>query len=102
MGKFKFEPMTPPFQLRRSLIGIEIKVKDWFNSVGAILLFANVLALGEEADFEALSCLPPQNLIRSTNLHLTTEPPIFCRCCYKLAFCLPCSLSANTYVFLPF
>jgi len=26
----------------------------------------NVLALGEEADFEAQSCLPALNLIRST------------------------------------
>jgi hypothetical protein len=32
-------------------------------------------------DFELQNCLPPQNLIRSTKLHLTTEPPIFCRCC---------------------
>jgi len=34
---------------------------------------ANVLALGEEADFEALNRQPPLNLIRSTKLYLSTE-----------------------------
>jgi len=38
----------------------------------------NGLQLQEVGDFEALNFLPPQNLIRSTKLHLTTEPPIFC------------------------
>jgi len=49
----------------------------------------NVLQLQEVGDFEALNCLPPQNLIRSTKLHLNTEPPISCRCCYAfvLLFC---------------
>jgi len=42
----------------------------------------NGLQLQEVGDFEALNCLPPQNLIRSTKLHLITEPPISCRCCY--------------------
>jgi len=42
----------------------------------------NVLQLQEVGDFEALNCLPALNLIRSTELHLTTEPPISCRCCY--------------------
>jgi len=37
----------------------------------------NGLQLQEVGDFEALNCLPPQNLIRSTKLHLTTESPIF-------------------------
>ncbi len=41
----------------------------------------NVLQLQEVGDFEAQNCLPPPNLIRSTKLHLTTEPPISCRCC---------------------
>ena len=36
----------------------------------------DVLQLQEVGDFEAQNCLPPQNLIRSTKLHLTTEPPI--------------------------
>jgi hypothetical protein len=32
------------------------------------------MPLGEEADFEALNCLPALNLKRSTKLHLSTEP----------------------------
>jgi hypothetical protein len=35
---------------------------------------ANVLALGEEADFEVLNCLPALNLIRSIEFQLSTEP----------------------------
>ena len=46
----------------------------------------NGLQLQEVGDFEAQNCLPPQNLIRSTKIHLTTEPPIFCRCCYAQVF----------------
>jgi len=42
---------------------------------------ANVLALGEEADFEALNFLPALNLIRSTNLHLSTEPAFLPNAC---------------------
>ena len=41
----------------------------------------NGLRLQEVGDFEALNYLPPMNLIRSTKLQLTTEPPISCRCC---------------------
>jgi hypothetical protein len=41
----------------------------------------NVLALGEEADFEALNCLPALNLIRSTKLHLSTEPAFLPNAC---------------------
>jgi len=39
-----------------------------------------------KGDFEVHNCLPPQNFIPSTKLHLTTEPPIYCRRCYSLAF----------------
>jgi len=61
----------------------------------------NVLALGEEAvpiaiEIEALNCLPVRNevkaglpalnLIRSTKLHLTTEPPISCGAIMGWAF----------------
>jgi len=47
-------------------------------------IVANVLALGEEADFEALNCLPALSLIRSTKLHLSTEPAFLPnRCCTK-------------------
>jgi hypothetical protein len=42
----------------------------------------NVSTLGEGGDFGDENCLPPLNLIRSTKLHLSTEPPISCRCCY--------------------
>jgi len=44
----------------------------------------DVLALGEEADFEALNGLPALNLTRSTKLHLTTEPAFLPNaCCTK-------------------
>ena len=46
----------------------------------------NGLQLQEVGDFGDENCLPPLNLIRSTKLHLTTEPPISCSCCYKLPF----------------
>jgi hypothetical protein len=39
---------------------------------------ANGLVLGEEADFGAQNCLLALNLIRSTKLHLSTEP-LFCQ-----------------------
>jgi hypothetical protein len=39
----------------------------------------NVLQLQEVGDFGDENCLRPLNLIRSTKLHLTTEPPISCR-----------------------
>jgi hypothetical protein len=42
----------------------------------------NVLALGEEADFEAQNCLPALNSIRSTKLQLTTEPAFLPNACY--------------------
>jgi len=41
----------------------------------------NVLALGEEADYEALNCLPALNLIRSTKLQLSTEPAFLPNAC---------------------
>jgi len=45
---------------------------------------ANVLALGEEADFEVQNFLPAQNLIRSTKLHLSTEPAFLPNACYRV------------------
>jgi hypothetical protein len=56
------------------------------------MLAGNVLALGEEADFEAQNCLPALNLIRSTKLHLSTEPAFLPNACYQqlfFLFCLP-------------
>jgi hypothetical protein len=41
----------------------------------------DVLQLPEGGDFEAQNCLPTLNLIRSTKLDLTTEPPLLGRCC---------------------
>jgi len=62
-----------------------------FGSAVSPSMTHNGLQLQEVGDFEALNCLPvrnevkaglpPLNLIRSTKLHLTTEPPISCRCC---------------------
>jgi len=46
----------------------------------------NVLALGEEAVFEALNFLPALNLIRSTKLHLSTEPAFLPNACYQQLF----------------
>ena len=46
------------------------------------LVTANVLALGEEADFEAQNFQPSQNLIRSTNLQLSTETAFLLNACY--------------------
>ncbi|WP_255410945.1 hypothetical protein [Flavobacterium sp. 1] len=42
---------------------------------------SSVLVLGEETDFEALNCLPALNLIRNTNLHLSTEPAFLPNVC---------------------
>lgn len=44
--------------------------------VSSFRVSANVLALGEKADFEALNCQPALHLIRRTNVQLTTEPPL--------------------------
>jgi hypothetical protein len=46
----------------------------------------NGLALGEEADFEALNYLPALNLIRSTKLDLSTEPAFLPNACYGQLF----------------
>ncbi len=73
--------------------------------------FDNVLQLQEVGDFEAQNFLPPLNLIRSTKLHLTTEPPISCRCCYSQCLCFgrrsdvssllcPCALACKLCFFL--
>jgi hypothetical protein len=44
-------------------------------------IWGNVLALGEEAEFEALNRLPALNLIRSTKLHLSTEAAFLPNAC---------------------
>ncbi len=59
-----------------------------------VQLAHNVWQLKEVGDFGAINCLLPQNSIRSTKLHLTTEPPIFFRCCY-----MPYFFFVFTYLF---
>jgi hypothetical protein len=68
------------------VVVIEIEVfkfhcsKKW--QVGKCQQIADYgLALGEEADLEALNCLPALNLIRSTKLHLSTEPAFLTNAC---------------------
>ena len=58
----------------------------------------NVLALGEEADSEALHCLPALNLIRSTKLHLSTEAAFLPNACYSqwFLFYIVVSVSSST------
>jgi len=46
-----------------------------------VKIATNVLALGEEAEIEALNCLPALDLIRSKNLHLSTEPAFLPSAC---------------------
>ena len=60
--------------------------------VSSVTLAPNGLAVGEEADFEALNCLPALNLIRRTNLHLCTEPAFLPNACY-----MPFILSMRNY-----
>ncbi len=53
----------------------------------------NGLRLKEVGDFEALSCLPAMNLIRSTKFHLSTEPA-FCQTpvISRFSICHSCQL----------
>ena len=44
------------------------------------------MQLKEVGDFAALNWLPAVRFIRSTKVHLTTEPPIFFRCCLVQSF----------------
>jgi hypothetical protein len=63
------------------------------------------LALGEEADFEALNYLPVLNLIQSTKLHLSTEPAFLPNACYRFGVLFPpvcLSALAKTYSFAIF
>jgi len=53
---------------------------SYWLSWGIIFRF-NVVQLKEVGDIGDENCLPPLTLIQSTNVHLTTEPPISCRCC---------------------
>jgi len=65
----------------RSVGILVVFLSVYVSTVGRPTLACNVPQLQEVGDLEALNCLPPQNLTRSTKLQLTTEPPISCRCC---------------------
>jgi hypothetical protein len=54
-----------------------------FNPFFTAMHYTFGLALGEEADFEALNYLPALNLIQSTKLHLSTEPAFLPNACYR-------------------
>jgi hypothetical protein len=72
---------------------VKVRFSDvcFFGVLSFFRLAYNVLQLQEVGDFGDENCLPPLNLIRSTKLHLSTEPPISCRCCYK-PFLFPSAL----------
>jgi len=56
--------------------------RQFVVDVSFFTLAGNGLALGEEADFEAQNCLPPQNPdSRDTKLHLSTEPAFLPNAC---------------------
>ena len=57
-------------------------------------IVCNGLALGEEADLEALNCLPALNLIRSTKLNLRTEPAFLPNACWQFVVFLSVCLIA--------
>jgi hypothetical protein len=57
------------------------RCEQWWISIKFVV---ERLALGEEADFEALNSLPALNLIQSTKLHLTTESAFLPNVCYLL------------------
>ena len=69
------------------LLGRQVLHKSFMSSYDVRLLHGhhsighNGLALGEEADFEALNFLSALNLIRSTKLHLSTEPAFLPNAC---------------------
>src|SRR5690606_38462624 len=69
-----------------------------------VIISANGLQLQEVGDFGDENCLPPLNLIQSTKLHLATEPPISCSCCYLpfFYFCLTVYSNLSYSNSLPF
>jgi hypothetical protein len=55
-----------------------------------IIFAINDLTLGEEADSEALNCMPALNLMRITELHITTETAFILKAFNLLCFSLVC------------
>jgi len=66
---------------RQALLRVMIFFSLALMYLRTVELAHNGLRLGEEADFEALNCLPPVNLIRSTKLHLSTETAFLPNAC---------------------
>ncbi len=77
-------PLKPQAQGVGKKRWCERKLK--WKIVANLFVFDLGMQLKEVGDFGDENCLPALNLIRSTKLHLTAEPPISCRCCYRLAF----------------
>jgi hypothetical protein len=53
----------------------------FFRFAGRFRMTPNVLQLQEVGDFGDENCLPPLDLIRSTKLHLSTEPAFLPNAC---------------------
>jgi hypothetical protein len=64
-----------PVKLTQHLKESPGKFRESTNSAKGRKFF-NVLALGEEAEFEALNCQPSSKVDTRQNAQLTTEPPI--------------------------
>ena len=84
-------------ELRKCLcvVNVSLDFEELFHKVAT-----NVLALGEEADFEALNFPPALNLIRSTKLHLSTEPAFLPNACYVPLFSFGFIILNTSYNFL--
>jgi len=54
--------------------------------MSSVTLADNVLALGEEADFEAQNCQPSTKVDTRQNVQLTNEPAFLPNACYVLPF----------------
>ena len=85
-NKFPSNLHCPVIKLNHFLFQI-VTIVSVCSSV-ALTLVANGSQLQEVGDFGDENCLLPLNLIRSTKLHLTNEPPISCKCCYALLILL--------------
>jgi hypothetical protein len=48
---------------------------------GGFKIVVKVVVPGGQLDFEGQNYLPEQKLKQSIQLHLTSEPPISCKCC---------------------
>ena len=95
--KFRFYTMVFTQWFHKIIMHCPLKLKCELESLSRTrAITANVLQLQEVGDFGDENCLPPLNLIRSTKLHLTTEPPISCRCCYMMPLHLSCSRIVQT------